>query len=274
MNVYVEASFGSAVKVKPGASLVQWFDAIRTRLFDDLVDAEARGNEGVFSRATIHQGIDDSQQDLENVGSNWEIFEQYLAAFPWRAGVHYFRQNSELSELGWARALHVLTDGSLWGVSAAVTVASPDDARSCARLVEFLRAALDASNPAFGRIELNSFADLTNLDAALSRRRRKSLRESRQFLRGYAWVTVCPSELSARLGGTSALEASGAFHQVIPLRAGGVLLQASETLLGYTDAVMARIFETLAPVLPQGEPRKDPAHPDLRFVPRDAATLC
>ncbi|MEU6138800.1 hypothetical protein ABZ848_00385 [Streptomyces sp. NPDC047081] len=273
MNVYVEASFDTSVGVSPGESLVQWFRMARARLFDDLVKAEARGDEGVFSRGTVRQDIDDSSHDLENVGSNWENFEQFLAAFPWRAGVHYFSRDGELSELGWARALHVLTDGSLWRTSAAVTVTSPDHAGSCARLVDFLHGALDTVNPAFGRIELDNFNEVTNLDAALGRRKRTSLRESRELLRGYAWVTVCPAELSARLGGVTELEASGAFHRVIPLRAGGVLLQASETLAGYTDEVMQRVFEALAPVLPDGEPRPDPAYPYMRFVPRDAANV-
>jgi hypothetical protein len=158
----------------------------------------------------------------------------------------------------------------LWHAEAAVTV-DPEDAAACAVLVEFLRDALDACNPTFGRVELNNFNELTNLDAVLRRKRRKSLRESRQFVRGYAWVTVCPAELSARLGGPAALAASGAFHRVVPLRAGGVLLQASETLAGYTDTVMERVFVALAPVLPEGEPHPDPAYPYMRFVPRDAA---
>ncbi|MET8291129.1 hypothetical protein ABZV80_38900 [Streptomyces sp. NPDC005132] len=132
---------------------------------------------------------------------------------------------------------------------------------------------LDGSNPVFGRIEWRNFNEVTNLDAVLLRKRRTSLREGRRFLRGYAWVTVCPAELTERLGGTAVLEDSGAFHRVLPLRAGGVLLQASATMAGYTDQVMERVFEVLAPVLPPGEPSPDPAHPYLRFVPRDAATV-
>ncbi|MEY2248892.1 hypothetical protein AB8A21_39240 [Streptomyces sp. BF23-18] len=136
-----------------------------------------------------------------------------------------------------------------------------------------LHAALDGSSPLYGHIEWDNFDELTNLDVVLRRRRRPSLREGRRFLRGYAWVTVCPAELAARLGGAATLEDSGAFHRVLPLRAGGVLLQASVTMDGYTDQVMERVFETLAPVLPPGEPRPDPAHPYMRFVPRDAATV-
>lgn len=177
-----------------------------------------------------------------------------------------------MSELGSVSTRHAFTDGSFWKASAALVVESSDDSGQSAALVECLREALDGSSPTFGRIELNNFNELTNIEAVLRRRQRKSLRESRQTLRGYAWVTVCPAELLALLGGASALEASGAFHRVIPLSAGGALLQASETLGGYTDEVMERVFLTLAPVLPEGEPHPDPAFPYMRFVPRDAAT--
>lgn len=270
MNVYIEATFDTSMAVDGGESLVHWFRAVRSRLFDDLAQAEANNGDGVVSRVLVTKDIDGSSHHFSGVGENWQHFEECLATFPWWVGFNYQKGDSPL---GWARAEHVFTDGSLWQASAAVSLESPDDAESCARLVTFLRQAVDGSNPAFGRIELDNFNEYTNLDAALRRRRRRSLKESRQVLRGYAWVTVCPSELSARLGGVRALEASGVFHRVIPLRSEGVLLQASETLAGYTDAVMARVFEVLAPVLPEGEPHPDPAHPNLRFVSRDAASV-
>ncbi|WP_339134481.1 hypothetical protein WJM95_33105 [Streptomyces sp. f51] len=72
--------------------------------------------------------------------------------------------------------------------------------------MDFLYAVLDGSSPLYGHIEWDDFDELTNLDAVLRRKRRTSLREGRQFLRGYAWVTVCPAELAARLGGASAAD--------------------------------------------------------------------
>ncbi len=117
----------------------------------------------------------------------------------------------ELRDLGRTSSYHALGEGSVWRASAAVTVDSPGDAESCAALVDFLLAALETSNPAFGRIEWRNFSEVTNLDAVLRRKKRTSLRESRRFLRGYAWATVCPAELSARLGGAVALERSGPF---------------------------------------------------------------
>ena len=272
MNVYIEASFDSATAVEPGVSLIQWFRAARVRLFDGLVAAEASRGERVLSLARVTQGIDDVPRGFSDVNNAWGDFEECLAAFPWGARITFLRDGEEMSELGSVNTHHAFRDGSLWKASVAMTVESADDSGQCAVLVDFLREALDGSSPAFGRIELNNFNELTNIEAVLRRRKRKSLRESRQTLRGYAWVTVCPAELLARLGGASALEESGAFHRVIPLSAGGVLLQASETLGGYTDDVMERVFVALAPVLPEGEPCPDPAYPYMRFVPQDAAT--
>ncbi|WP_406841119.1 hypothetical protein ACICHK_41095 [Streptomyces sp. AHU1] len=256
-----------------GASLVRWFRAARTGLYSDLVEAEAGSGRGVDSEAQIRPDIDDLVRRFPHIAKTWPQFEEQLAAFPWGAQLVFLTQGGELEVLGRASSYHVLKDGSIWRASALAKVNSPDDVASCTAVVDFLHAALEGSSPLYGHIEWDDFGELTNLDVVLSRKRRTSLCEGRQFLRGYAWVTVCPAELVARLGGVAALEDSGAFHRVLPLRAGGVLLQASATMDGYTDQVMERIFETLAPVLPPGEPRPDPAHPDMRFVPRDAATV-
>jgi hypothetical protein len=274
MNVYIEVSFDTAAPNGPGESLIQWFRAARTGLYSGLVEAEAKRGGGVVSEARFIPHIDDSVRRFPRVGQTWAQFEEGLATFPWGAQLVFLADGAELAVLGRTSSYHVLSDGSIWGASATVSVNSPDDVASCTALVDVLHAALDASSPLFGRIEWNIFSELPNLDAVLRRRRRTSLREGRQLLRGYAWVTVCPAELVARLGGTAVLEDSGAFHRVLPLQAGGVLLQASATMAGYTDQVMEKVFEALAPVLPQGEPQPDPASPKLRFVPRDAATVC
>ncbi|WP_328443335.1 hypothetical protein OG780_44425 [Streptomyces sp. NBC_00386] len=256
-----------------GASLVRWFRAVRTGLYSGLVEAEAGSGGGVVSEAQIVPDIDDLVRRFPRIGKTWPQFEEELAAFPWGAQLVFLTEGGELDDLGRASSYHVLSDGSIWRASALAKVNSPDDAASCTAVVDFLYAALDGSSPLYGHIEWDNFDELTNLDTVLRRRRRTSLREGRQFLRGYAWVTVCPAELVTRLGGAAVLEDSGAFHRVFPLRAGGVLLQASATMDGYTDQVMERVFEALAPVLPPGEPRPDPAHPYTRFVPRDAATV-
>ncbi|SHN37004.1 hypothetical protein SAMN05216499_1491 [Actinacidiphila paucisporea] len=95
----------------------------------------------------------------------------------------------------------------------------------------------------------------TMLEDRLAREARVGVTESREVLRGYPWVTVCAPEIAARLGGPDALRASGAFHEVRVLPTGSVWLQATEHLDDYTGDALRRVFETVAPVLPPGEPR-------------------
>jgi hypothetical protein len=78
-----------------------------------------------------------------------------------------------------------------------------------------------------------------------------------QVLRGYSWVTLCAAEPAARLGGASALAASGAFAAVAELPGGQVLLRATRLIEEYQGAAVRRVFETLAPVLLPGRPDPD-----------------
>lgn len=113
----------------------------------------------------------------------------------------------------------------------------------------------------------------TALDSALRRGGRvKSMMQSRQVLRGYSWCTICPRELAQRLGGSSALQATGAFVEVEELPSGGLWLQATESFSDYNDEAMKRVFKALAPVLPEGLPKPDPFD-DIprRLVWEDAA---
>jgi hypothetical protein len=95
----------------------------------------------------------------------------------------------------------------------------------------------------------------TMLEEALGRDPLVGVAQSREVLRGYPWVTVCAPELAGRLGGPDALRVSGAFHEVRELPTGSVWLQATEHLDDYTGDALRRVFETVAPVLPPGEPR-------------------
>lgn len=65
--------------------------------------------------------------------------------------------------------------------------------------------------------------------------------------------------------------ATGAFHGVFPLAAGGVVLQATRTVEEYSDDAVRRVFEALHPVLPPEMPQFDPAHPELRYFAADAS---
>jgi hypothetical protein len=165
------------------------------------------------------------------------------------------------------------TDGR-WIRLTADVVALEDkvnDPGYCRSWVEFFHAVLDPADPAFGYVtDDHRSPRFTSLDLVLRRTSLHSLRGSRARLRGYAWVTVCPSQLAERLGGVERLSASGAFTRVEPLRAGGVLLQASDTIAGYDEQAMRRVFRVLAPVLPVGAPRRDPDHPRARVVYENA----
>ncbi|MFF2993169.1 hypothetical protein ACFVTC_01100 [Streptomyces sp. NPDC057950] len=269
MDVYVEATLDPLGAADRGAVLVDWFERAFSGPFAELVHQEERAEFGVRTGTSVRQAGESRRSNLSHLGRNrarlkaelekspdWVITEFYGDDTLGRVQCSYFPV-----EGSWPKLVVGLLAGSL-------RLADP---KYCADLVDFLALALDDLNPVFARIEKDSFSDRSNIEAALTRNLDDSLPEGRDFLRGYAWVTVCPRELALRLGGPEALAASGTFHRVVPSRQGGVLLQASETLAGYTDHVVERVFATLAPVLPEGRPFPDPAHPDLRFVLRDAA---
>jgi len=116
------------------------------------------------------------------------------------------------------------------------------------------------TDPSFGHLcDDATQLGVTALDEVIFRGGRvESMLAGREVLRGYSWVTVCPGELAARLGGVDALAASGAFARVEQLRCGGVWLQATKRFAEYDDAAVRRVFQVLAPVLPGGLPKPDP----------------
>jgi hypothetical protein len=147
-----------------------------------------------------------------------------------------------------------------------------NDAVYYTRWVDFLAATLDQANPAFGIVTADNVVNATAVDVVLDRRYKRSLDDSRRFLRGYGFATVVPAELVDRLGGVRELADTGAFVRVQSLRAGGVVLQATATLSQYDDEAMRRVFRALAPVLPAGMPRLVPGYEHVRVVYEDAHT--
>jgi hypothetical protein len=71
-------------------------------------------------------------------------------------------------------------------------------------------------------------------------------------LRGYSWITIVPPGAAARLGGASALQASGAFCDVTELPNHAIWLRATPTISQFTGDRIRAAFETLAPELPTG----------------------
>jgi hypothetical protein len=128
------------------------------------------------------------------------------------------------------------------------------------------------SDPAYGEVVVN--AELrppdSNLDIALRRKVKASADASRQWLRGYEWLTVCPAQLVQQLGGIEALRGSGAFAEITPLTHGGALLQATASPRDYGKHQARAVFDVLAPVLPPGVPRLLPGTDLGHLVLRDA----
>jgi hypothetical protein len=125
---------------------------------------------------------------------------------------------------------------------------------------------------AFGAITPDRRYPSDALDHALRRHTDESRVESGQYLRGYAWVTVCPRALAWRLGGAPGLSRSGAFFKVQELPSGDVLLQATDLPHQFDREALRVVWSALAPVLPPGIPTEGPldAYP-LELVMEDAA---
>jgi hypothetical protein len=157
---------------------------------------------------------------------------------------------------------------------------SPERQRSW---LSFLREITERLNPAFGIIDYE-YDSLYGQTAVESTIKPLSLRPyfegmpmSRQVLRGYDWLTVCPQELADRLGGVEALRDTGAFHEVARLSGGGVWLLATADYRDYDEAAMDRVFRALAPALPPGTPvlldeSRIRQGREYRVVYRDAAS--
>ncbi|BET46046.1 hypothetical protein RGQ21_10280 [Kitasatospora aureofaciens] len=254
-----------------GHGLATWFGAALAGPLRGRLEQEQQGT--AFFSASTRATERSPRQEYQPLATGWEAMREELLHEPETAHVLYMREHlgkplvhvrSSTTRVRRPNAEAQLLFGADCG--------SLDDAGFCADAVEFLVAALDTVNPAFAWLGADAPAsEETNLDWVLGRRVRDSVREARKLLRGYSWTTVCPEELSVRLGGPGALAATGAFHRVVPLSAGGVVLQATETVAGYTDEAVRGVFEALHPVLPPGVPQFDPAHPELRYFPADAS---
>jgi hypothetical protein len=158
-----------------------------------------------------------------------------------------------------------------------------DPARQRAWL-DFIRETAENLNPAFGILDYqyNSLYLDTALEATVRELSFLMLREgktaSRQVLRGYDWLTICPQELADRAGGAAGLSATGAFHEVAQLAGGGVWLLATADYRDYDEDATERVFRALAPLLPAGlpvlaDPREAQQGRDYRIVYQDASTI-
>jgi hypothetical protein len=107
----------------------------------------------------------------------------------------------------------------------------------------------------------------TALERMLSLAPQETVPHSHETLRGYAWATLCSPDVAARLGGSEALRASGAFHEVTELPGGRLLFRATPRLEQYTGDAPARVLRALAPALPPGRTRREYLHSWMRLAP-------
>ena len=117
----------------------------------------------------------------------------------------------------------------------------------------------DRIDPSYGQIGVDHPFGETTLEHCLPSAYGKnqpwrSIVESRQWLRGYTWVTVLAKEHVARLGGLQAIERGGAFYSVTGLSQGGAILQATQDFHEYGQERAEQVFRALAPVLRPGLP--------------------
>jgi hypothetical protein len=273
MDLHICASLDASTPRAVGDAVAAWFEGALSVLVPELRQGEAQGDQ-VWSLASTQQSEESETKEHQPLSRHWPDMRRALLQAPETADVVFFAVGGD------GPACHIHGDSTSvrrpnMDLSIKLETGARDsDADYGSRVVDFLTVSLDKANPAFGRVDATGpWTDDTNVDVVLNRRVRRSVNEARTFLRGYSWITVCPEELSQRLGGPSALAAGGAFSRVVPLAAGGVVLQATATLADFTDDALRRVFRALAPVLPPGLPQYDPAHPGIRYVPEDAGTV-
>ncbi|WP_181804023.1 hypothetical protein [Streptomyces shenzhenensis] len=270
MDVTIWATLDEQGPASRGDLVVHWF---RTAI-DFFFSGEAKELSDSYAVVTeSYRGGRDTK--LKDVRQNWPTLADALRPHPFYANVGFHEPSADeeewVDDFGRIGSRHQGRGGTHTGLSAALLAGDRiSDPAFCARLVDFLATALDGADPVFARVDHLNFHDTPDLEAALRRTHRRYLQESRTYLRGYSWVTGVPSELAARLGEAWGLSATGAFHAVRELRGGGLLLQATETLAGYDDRAMRKVFHALAAVLPPGIPGEDPGR-ELRIVFEDAS---
>lgn len=271
MDLHIEATLDERSAGSRGDAFVRWF---RTAVDSFFPDPSAFTDSQILVDELFQGG--GMELRTSGVWDNWPALEASLRRYPFYADLTVHspvdHEYDTIDVAGRVNGSYLRSDGSYAALSVGTTAGErTGDPEFCARIVDFLTEALDRTDPVFVRVEHLNFSETTNLEAGLRRAHRKSLRESRSYLRGYAWVTGVPSELAARLGGRQRLAATGVFHRIEELSSGGLLLQATETQAGYSDHAMHAIFRVLAPVLPPGIPREHPAHPEMRLVLEDAS---
>lgn len=124
----------------------------------------------------------------------------------------------------------------------------------------------------FGNVAPDNSPGRTRLEQSLGRPSELGRTEAADLLRGYAWRTIVPGPLAR--GIQSRVEDAGL--ESAPLAHGSMLVGAPGSVREYHPRMTARVFESLAPVLPPGKPRifRDPSGEYPKWLdPRDARDI-
>ncbi|MGA5305600.1 hypothetical protein ACPCHT_37300 [Nucisporomicrobium flavum] len=206
----------------------------------------------------------------------WKAFLEGLSAPPFGAELTAIT----LDHAGFPNAFPALTiglrtnddDPGWWFLSVRFGPELLDDPEFQKSALTFVRSFADDWNLAYGEISYDRGSGRTAFESVFRGQPDQTSRTSRQTLRGYAWLTICPQEVGDRLGGLPALRASGAFAQVEALSNGGYWLLATDDWRDFGQPVAERMFSVLAPALRPGEPLPDaPDDPPYYVSRRDAA---
>jgi hypothetical protein len=218
----------------------------------------------------------DGQQWLRTYSpESWARFLDLLRSLPEtaavEAGTRRFERSGGASYFQVGLHRYRGADGSLWfDLFASVHPSVMAESMGEAVLLDTLRQVADMSNPTAGFVFRHGQMG-PPLEAALYLRPDRTVPRSREVLRDYGWVTAVPQQLGDRLGGLRSLQASGAFHDVAQLTAGGYWLQATPRWDDYGIEQAEAIFKVLAPILPVGRPDVARAAPNV-LVSRDASS--
>lgn len=269
MNLYLEVNLDDIRGGDRGPVIRQWFHDMSSTLFASI---ESGANVRWFGGVTRAQ--DDTMVHFDDTPDRRVAFDGELQAGPFWAEASL--NTSDEEQIARLRTFPTLFDDPRFLSLSAIVPCGDREANDegfCSRLVDSIANVAAQLNPVFGRVEQGVGRPETNLDVGLRRNRLISVPDGRKILRGYAWAMIVPAEILSRLGGPEGVSSTGAFYRILPLPAGGAVLQASPTIAGYTDAVMDKTFKALVPVLPSGMPRSNVARPGVRFVLLDAGEL-
>ncbi|MFE1958793.1 hypothetical protein [Streptomyces sp. NPDC059479] len=139
-------------------------------------------------------------------------------------------------------------------------------------LLRSVQWACDRYNVVFGHVSYRHAGEMTELERFLKGYDGDPTANTprwRSRLRGYSWLMVVPAGIAHVLGGADSLRTSGAFHRVVVLPNGALLLQATSTFREYGGAAVANVHRVVRDVLISGEfrsPATPPGVPPAHMV--------